>query len=64
MRALPKIAAAVTKDGGSYEYLAESIREWPDQRGLAELMQEAGWRSVSYRNLTGGIAALHRAFRP
>ena len=63
MRALPKVAGAVTKDAGSYEYLAESIRAWPDQEGLGRLMLSAGWSSVGYRNLTGGIVALHRGTR-
>lgn len=64
MRALPRVAGAVTKEGGSYEYLAESIRSWPDQVELAGLMHEAGWTGVGYRNLSGGIVALHRASRP
>ncbi|GHG46870.1 demethylmenaquinone methyltransferase [Flavimobilis marinus] len=64
MRALPKVAGLVTKDAGSYEYLAESIRAWPDQVGLATLMKDAGWRDVAYRNVSGGIVALHRATRP
>lgn len=64
MKALPKVAGVVTKDAGSYEYLAESIASWPDQVALARLMQEAGWRKVAYRNVSGGIVALHRATRP
>ena len=64
MRALPPVARAVSKDPDAYVYLAESIRQWPDQPALARLMQEAGWGRVGYRNLTGGIAALHRATRP
>ncbi|WP_418277942.1 demethylmenaquinone methyltransferase [Isoptericola jiangsuensis] len=64
MRALPPVAAAVTRDKGSYEYLAESIRAWPDQDALGRLLLEAGWSRVGYRNLSGGIVALHRATRP
>lgn len=64
MRALPTVAGAVTKDKGSYEYLAESIRAWPTQAELARLMLDAGWAHVAYRNLSGGIVALHRAVRP
>ena len=45
-------------------YLAESIRAWPDQAELAAMIREAGWGDVAYRNLTGGIVALHRAVRP
>lgn len=61
MRALPAIARRVSSAPDAYVYLAESIRAWPDQRGLAALIAEAGWRSPEWRDLTGGIAALHRA---
>ena len=64
MKALPAVAGALTRDSGSYDYLAESISSWPNQEDLASLMQEAGWRSVGYRNLTGGIVALHRGTKP
>lgn len=46
----------------AYEYLAESIMAWPDQRGLADLMVRAGWRAVGWRNLTHGFVALHRGW--
>jgi demethylmenaquinone methyltransferase/2-methoxy-6-polyprenyl-1,4-benzoquinol methylase len=61
MRALPTIARRVSSSPDAYVYLAESIRAWPDQRGLARHLQQAGWRDVEWRNLTGGIVALHRA---
>lgn len=64
MRALPVMAGAVTRDRGSYDYLAESIRAWPDQPALARRMLDAGWEHVAYRNLSGGIVALHRGTRP
>jgi demethylmenaquinone methyltransferase/2-methoxy-6-polyprenyl-1,4-benzoquinol methylase len=64
MRALPPVAAAVTRDKGSYDYLAESIRAWPDQEALGRLLLAAGWTGVGYRNLSGGFVALHRATRP
>ncbi|ROS76706.1 demethylmenaquinone methyltransferase [Cellulomonas sp. PhB143] len=64
VRALPVVAGLITKDAGSYEYLAESIRAWPDQDGLAHAMLDAGWERVAYRNLTGGVVALHRGARP
>jgi demethylmenaquinone methyltransferase / 2-methoxy-6-polyprenyl-1,4-benzoquinol methylase len=64
MRALPAVARRVSSSPDSYVYLAESIRAWPDQRGLGEQVAAAGWGSVSYRNLSGGIVALHRAVRP
>ena len=50
--------------GDAYGYLADSIRAWPDQEELSALIYRAGWRQVAYRNLTGGIVALHRAVRP
>jgi demethylmenaquinone methyltransferase/2-methoxy-6-polyprenyl-1,4-benzoquinol methylase len=59
MQLLPRVARAVSSDPEAYVYLAESIRAWPDQRGLAALLVDAGWSSVSWRNLTGGIVALH-----
>jgi demethylmenaquinone methyltransferase/2-methoxy-6-polyprenyl-1,4-benzoquinol methylase len=61
MRALPQVATAVSSNPDAYVYLAESIRAWPDQRGLAARLKDAGWSAVAWRNLTGGIVALHRA---
>jgi demethylmenaquinone methyltransferase/2-methoxy-6-polyprenyl-1,4-benzoquinol methylase len=61
---LPRVAAVVSSNAEAYSYLAESIREWPDQIRLAAVLQRAGWRSVAYRNLSAGIVALHRARRP
>ena len=63
MRALPAVARAVASNPGAYVYLAESIRAWPDQAGLAARLVEAGWTRVAWRNLTGGVVALHRAVR-
>ncbi len=64
MRALPPIARAVSKEPDAYVYLAESIATWPDQEALGRLMKGAGWSSVAYRNLSGGIVAMHRGTRP
>jgi demethylmenaquinone methyltransferase/2-methoxy-6-polyprenyl-1,4-benzoquinol methylase len=61
---LPAMAKAVVSQADAYTYLVESIRAWPDQMGLARHIQAAGWHKVAYRNLSGGIAALHRATRP
>jgi demethylmenaquinone methyltransferase / 2-methoxy-6-polyprenyl-1,4-benzoquinol methylase len=61
MRALPEIAERVSSNPDAYVYLAESIRAWPNQRALAADIAAAGWSSVQWRNLTGGIVALHRA---
>ena len=60
MKALPRIAKRVSSNSEAYEYLAESISAWPDQPGLADLLMEAGWREVAWRNVSGGIVALHR----
>ena len=64
MRVLPRMADAVTREGDSYEYLAESIRQWPDQEAFARRLLAAGWEHAAYRNLSGGIVALHRAQKP
>jgi demethylmenaquinone methyltransferase/2-methoxy-6-polyprenyl-1,4-benzoquinol methylase len=64
MRALPAMARVVSSNPDSYVYLAESIRAWPDQQALGLRIRDAGWEQVTYRNLTGGIVALHRAVRP
>ncbi len=61
MKALPAIARTVSSSPDAYVYLAESIRAWPDQPGLADLIAEAGWRAPEWRNLSGGVVALHRA---
>jgi demethylmenaquinone methyltransferase/2-methoxy-6-polyprenyl-1,4-benzoquinol methylase len=63
MKALPVVARRVSSSPDSYVYLAESIRAWPDQETLAALIGKSGWADVQYRNLTGGIVALHRARR-
>ncbi|CAN5178516.1 demethylmenaquinone methyltransferase [soil metagenome] len=64
MRALPALARVVSSDPESYEYLAESIRAWPDQAALAGLIADAGWAQVRWRNLSAGIVALHAAVKP
>lgn len=64
MRALPGIARAVSSSPDAYVYLAESIRAWPDQAGLAARLQGAGWSAVRWRNLSGGIVALHHGTKP
>ena len=64
MRSLPAIARTVSSNPESYVYLAESIQAWPDQRAMAGRMTAAGWEQVRWRNLTGGIVALHHGIRP
>lgn len=63
MRALPWVARRVSSNPDAYVYLAESIRSWPAQAQLARIVEDAGWVDVSWRNLTGGIVALHRGVR-
>ena len=64
MGALPAIATRVASNPEAYVYLAESIRAWPDQRALAARIACSGWTGVEWRDLSGGIVALHRAHRP
>lgn len=56
---LPRIGGAVSGSRGAYEYLPDSVSRFPDQKGLVKMMQETGFTDVEYKNLTGGIAALH-----
>jgi demethylmenaquinone methyltransferase/2-methoxy-6-polyprenyl-1,4-benzoquinol methylase len=62
-KALPAIGRTVAKDEASYQYLAESIRMFPDQDLLKSMMEQAGLERVTYRNLSGGIAAIHQGWR-
>ena len=59
-RLMPVAARRLTSDPEAYQYLARSIGAWPDQPGLARWMQQAGFAEVAWRDLTGGIVALHR----
>jgi demethylmenaquinone methyltransferase/2-methoxy-6-polyprenyl-1,4-benzoquinol methylase len=63
MGALPAVARKASSNPDAYEYLAESIRAWPDQADLAGDLLAAGWRHVAWRNLNGGVVAVHRAVR-
>lgn len=63
MRSLPWVARRVSSNPDAYVYLAESIRAWPDQRELARIVTAAGWGDVRWRDLTGGVVALHHAQR-
>lgn len=56
---LPRIGGAVSGSRGAYEYLPDSVSRFPDQKKLAEMMREIGFEKVEYKNLTGGIAAIH-----
>jgi len=63
-RILPTVARAVSSNPAAYDYLNESIRDWPDQAALSARIRDAGWTDVAHRNLTFGIVALHRARKP
>ena len=64
MRSLPAVARTVSSNPEAYVYLAESIRAWPDAAGAGRRgSAAAGWGRVAWRNLTGGVVALHRAIR-
>jgi demethylmenaquinone methyltransferase / 2-methoxy-6-polyprenyl-1,4-benzoquinol methylase len=62
-KVLPRLGRMVAGDADSYRYLAESIRTFPDQETLADMMREAGLARVNVRNLSGGIAAIHSGWR-
>jgi demethylmenaquinone methyltransferase/2-methoxy-6-polyprenyl-1,4-benzoquinol methylase len=63
-RVLPRIGGIISGSRGAYEYLPDSVSRFPDQKRLAGLMRGVGFEEVVYRNLTGGIAALHMGTRP
>jgi demethylmenaquinone methyltransferase/2-methoxy-6-polyprenyl-1,4-benzoquinol methylase len=62
-KALPALGQRIAGDAESYRYLAESIRMFPDQEKLAEMMRVAGFERVAHRNLSGGIVAIHTGWR-
>jgi demethylmenaquinone methyltransferase/2-methoxy-6-polyprenyl-1,4-benzoquinol methylase len=61
MKALPSVATKISSNPDAYVYLAESIRAWPNQEDLSEIILASGWQTCEYRDLTGGIVAIHRA---
>ncbi len=63
MGALPAIARKTASNPDAYIYLAESIKAWPDQTGLAQAMEAAGWSGVTWKNLTFGIVAVHSGIK-
>lgn len=60
---IPRLGALAAGDRASYQYLVESIRKFPKQEAFASMIREAGFERVSYRNLSGGIAAIHSGWR-
>jgi demethylmenaquinone methyltransferase / 2-methoxy-6-polyprenyl-1,4-benzoquinol methylase len=63
MAALPAVARRLSPAGDAYEYLAESIRDWPDREELGRRMRDAGWTAVRWRDLTLGVVTVHTARR-
>jgi demethylmenaquinone methyltransferase/2-methoxy-6-polyprenyl-1,4-benzoquinol methylase len=61
---LPSIARKIARNPAAYEYLSESITDWPAQRELADVVESAGWTSVKWRDLSLGVVAVHVARRP
>lgn len=61
---MPAIARLASTNDGAYDYLVESIHDWPAQEELGRMIAANGWSEVEYRNLTGGIACMHRAVKP
>ena len=60
---IPRMGQAIAGDADSYQYLVESIRNFPDQDTFAAMIRTAGFENVSYRNMTFGIAALHAGWK-
>lgn len=60
---LPTVGKLITGDPESYQYLAESIRKFPDQESFLAMIRDAGFRNAGYRNLSAGIAAIHWGYR-
>jgi demethylmenaquinone methyltransferase/2-methoxy-6-polyprenyl-1,4-benzoquinol methylase len=63
MKVVPWIGQLVTRDRDAYRYLVESIRRFPPQETLAGLMRDAGFERIAWRNLSGGIVAIHSGWR-
>lgn len=63
LKVLPAVARRTSSNPDAYVYLSESIQAWPAQEELARAVRTAGWTQVRWRNLTGGIAAIHHAVR-
>ena len=63
MNVLPRLGKLVAGDADAYRYLAESIRRFPPQTAFAKMIEKAGLARVKVRNLTGGVAAMHSAWK-
>ena len=63
MNVIPKLGGIIANDESSYQYLVESIRQFPSPDDFAEEIQDAGFRFVDYVKLSGGIVAIHSGFK-
>jgi demethylmenaquinone methyltransferase/2-methoxy-6-polyprenyl-1,4-benzoquinol methylase len=61
---MPAIATATSSNRAAYDYLRESIQQWPDQGALSAWIRGVGFTRVAYRNLSAGVVALHRGHKP
>lgn len=60
---IPKLGEKIAQDSNSYQYLVESIRKFPEQEAFAQMIHEAGFKSITFENLTLGVAAIHSGFK-
>ncbi len=60
---IPRLGKLTAGDAQPYQYLVESIRKFPKQEAFAQMIRDAGFQNVSYRNLTGGVAAIHSGWK-
>ena len=60
---VPRLGKLIANDAESYQYLIESIRKFPSQEKLINLVTEVGFRQVKYRNLTQGVVAMHSGWK-
>ncbi|GFH20111.1 ubiquinone biosynthesis methyltransferase COQ5 [Haematococcus lacustris] len=60
---IPRIGGLVAGDAASYQYLVESIRQFPDQDSFADMIEDAGFKAVGYTNIMGGVVALHTGYK-
>jgi len=60
---IPRLGQMIANDRDSYQYLVESIRRFPDQERFLQMVRDAGFENVGYRNLSMGIACLHSGWK-
>lgn len=63
MNIIPLMGKIISNDSESYQYLAESIRKFPNQMEFAAMIKDAGFKHVTYENLSGGICAIHSGYK-